>query len=282
MTCGRFNLTILTRNATGTLPVGVTAKVVDFSSVTALAAALQGQDAVIDATSSPDPGVSMRLIDAAVTAGVYRYIAPEFSNDPKNEKQRALPVFGGKKQIYEYLQKVASEDRITWTAISNGAFLDWSLRTGFVNIDLLNKKVELMNDGSHVFSWTTLPEVGTAVCNSLAQAEKTKNRTLYIYSVQKSQKDILAIAKDALGAENWETESQDMEAVLEQAMIAVKSGDYSWKVMGDLIRYSVSTPGYTGRLEQDNNDLLGVQPMSDEQVKTLIQQIYDELRSSKK
>ncbi|CAG8898783.1 unnamed protein product [Penicillium egyptiacum] len=279
---GGFNLTILTRNAAGTLPVGATAKVVDFSSVTALAAALQGQDAVVDAISSPDPSVSMRLIDAAVTAGVYRYIAPEFSGDPKNDKGRALPVFGGKKQIYEHLQKVASEDRITWTAISNGAFLDWCLRTGFVNIDLFNKKVALMNDGSHVFPWTTLPAVGTAVCNALTQAEKTKNQTLFIYSVQKSQKDILAIAKDALGAENWETQSQDMEAALEEAMIAVKSGDYSWKVMGDLIRYSISTPGYSGRLEQDNNDLLGVRPMSDEQVKTLIQQIFDELKTAKK
>ncbi len=49
-----------------------------------------------------------------------------------------------------------------------------------------------------------------------------------------------------------------METALEEAMTAVKSGDYSWKVMGDLIRYSILTPGYSGRLERDDNDLLGV------------------------
>jgi uncharacterized protein YbjT (DUF2867 family) len=271
---GGFNLTVLTRNAAVTFPAGVTAEVVDFTSISALAAALQGQDAVVDAISSPDPTVSIRLIDAAVTAGVYRYIAPEFSNDPNNDKTRALPVFGGKKQIYEHLQQVASEHDITWTAISNGAFLDWSLRTGFVDI--------LMNDGSHVFPWTVLSAVGTAVSNTLTQAEKTKNRTCYIYSIQKSQKDIVAIAKDALGAENWDIQGQHMETTLEDALTAVKSGDYSWKVMGDLIRYSISTPGYTGRLEQDDNGLLGVRPMSDEQVKTLIQQISEELKTGKK
>jgi hypothetical protein len=139
-----------------------------------------------------------------------------------------------------------------------------------------------MNDGSHVFPWTVLSAVGTAVSNTLTQAEKTKNRTCYIYSIQKSQKDIVAIAKDALGAENWDIQGQHMETTLEDALTAVKSGDYSWKVMGDLIRYSISTPGYTGRLEQDDNGLLGVRPMSDEQVKTLIQQISEELKTGKK
>jgi hypothetical protein len=279
---GGFNITVLTRSAAASLPAGVTAKAVEFSSVIALADVLQGQDAVVDAISSPDPSVSIRLIDAAVTAGVYRYIAPEFSNDPENQMTRALPVFAGKKQIYDYLRKVASEKEITWTAVSNGAFLDWSLRMGFVNIDLLHKKVVLMNDGSHVFPWTTLSAVGTAVSNTLTQPDKTKNQTCYIYSVQKSQSDIVAIAKDALGAEDWEIESQNMETVYTKAMAAVSSGDYSWNVMGDLIRYSISTPGYSGRLEQDHNDLLGVRPMSYEQVKSLIKEITDELRAAEK
>lgn len=279
---GGFNITVLARSAAASQPAEVTAKAVDFGSVAALADILQGQDAVVDAISSPDPSVSMRLIDAAVTAGVYRYIAPEFSNDPENQLTRTLPVFEGKKQIYDYLRKVASEKKITWTAVSNGAFLDWGLRMGFVNIDLLHRKVVLMNDGSHVFPWTTLSAVGTAVSNTLTQPDKTKNQTLYIYSVQKSQSDIVSIAKDALGAEEWEIKSQNMETVYTKAMAAVSSGDYSWNVMGDLIRYSISTPGYSGRLEQDHNDLLGIRPMSYEQIKSLIEEITDELRATEK
>ncbi|KAG2421095.1 hypothetical protein HFD88_000711 [Aspergillus terreus] len=263
---GGFNLTVLTR------------KTVDFSSPTALGLALQGQDAVVDALSSPDPTVSIGLIDAAVTAGVYRYIAPEFSTDPKDDKTRSLPVFRGKAQIYDHLQKVANDQKITWTAISNGAFLDWCLRTGFLNIDLVNKKIVLMNDGTRIFPLTCLPAVGTAVANALAQSEKTSNMNCFIYSVQKSQKEISDLAKEVLGADGWEIKSQNMDEAFQGALSAISSGDYSWTVLGDLIRYSIATPGYSGLFEQNHNDLLGVRPMSDEQVKALIKEISDELK----
>lgn len=279
MNHGGFNLTVLTRKAGVTFPAGITAKVVDFSSSEALGVALQGQDAVVDALSNPDPNVSIGLIDAAVTAGVYRYIAPEFSTDPKDEKTRSLPVFQGKAQIYNHLQKVANDQKITWTAISNGAFLDWCLRTGFLNIDLVNKKVALMNDGSRVLPLTALPAVGTAVANALAQADKTRNMNCFIHSVQMSQKEIADLAKEALGSDGWEIKSQDMEKVFQEALSAISAGDYSWTVLGDLIRYSIATPGYSAPFEQDHNDLLGVRPMSDEQVKALIKEISDELKS---
>jgi hypothetical protein len=253
--------------------------VVDFDSIDQLTDALTGQDAVVDAISSPDPSFSMRLMDAAVSAGVYRYVPPEFSNDPDNIKTRSLPVFLGKRQTYEHIQKLARDNKITWTAVSNSAFLDWGLRTSFVNIDLAKKKVVLMNDSSHVFPWTDLSSVGTAVANALVHAEETKNRTCYIYSIQKSQREVADLAKEAIGAKGWETQSVDMEEVFEEAMSAVSAGDYSWKVMGDLIRYSISTPGYSGRLEKDDNELLDVRPMSDEQVKELICKICEEMES---
>lgn len=251
---------------------------VDFESLASLTDALKSQDAVIDAISNPDPSTSMRLMDAAVAAGVCRYIPPEFSGDPANAKTRSLPVLLGKTQAFEYIQKLAAENKITWTAISNNAFLDWALRMSFVNIDLLNKKIVLMNDGDHIFTWTVLSAVGTAVSNALMHAEKTKNRTCYIYSIQKSQKEVATLAKEAVGTEGWNTESVDMENVFREAMSAVNSGNYSWQVMGDLIRYSISTPGFSGPVEKDDNDLLGVRPMSNDEVKSMIKEIYEELK----
>lgn len=277
---GSFNITVLTRRSNTNFPVGVTAKVVDFSSSAALGLALQGQDAVVDAILSPDPTVSIGLIDAAVTAGVYRYIAPEFSIHPKFDKARSLPIFRGKAQIYDYLQMVSNDKKITWTAISNGAFLDWCLRTGFLNLDLTNKTIVLMDDGGRVIPLTVLPAVGTAVANALAQAKETENMHCSIYSVQKSQKEIADLAKEALGADGWDVESQDMEKVFEGALSATNKGDFSWTVIGDLIRYSLATPGYSGPFEQNHNDLLGVRPMSDEQVKALIKEISGDLKTS--
>ena len=250
----------------------------DFGSGPSLTEAMKGQDVFIDAAGSPDPQLAIRLMDAAVAAGVYRFIPGEFSNDPKNQATRSLPVFQGKTQAFEHLQNLSNQGKITFTAISNGAFLDWGLRTSFVGIDLANKKIDLMNDGTHVFPWTHLSEVGKAVANAILLPEETKNQICYVYSIQKSQREVADLAKDVLGTTGWKTQRLDMNQAYENSMAAVKSGDFSFKVMADLIRYSISTPGYSGRLEHDDNELLGVQPMSDEQVKAMIKEIAEEKR----
>lgn len=251
---------------------------VDFESGSSLTEAMKGHDVFIDAGGSPDPQMAIRLMDAAVAASVYRFIPGEFSNDPKNQATRSLPVFQGKARAFEHLENLANQGKITYTAISNGAFLDWGLRTGFVGIDLANKKIDLMNDGTHVFSWTHLSEVGKAVANAILLPEETENRVCYIYSIQKSQKEVADLARDALGATGWETQRQDMNQAYENSMAAVKAGEFSFKVMADFIRYSISTPGYSGPLKEDDNKLLGLQPMNDEQVKEVIRGIAEETR----
>ena len=166
---------------------------VDFDSVSSLTETLKGQDALVDATSTPDPSLSIRLIDAAVAAGVYRVLPAEFSSDPENTKARALPPFQGERVVYEYIQKLGNENKITWTAMSNTAFLDWGLRMGFVGIDLVNKKIDYMNDGTMVVPWTLLSSVSEAVVNVLSKPEHTKNRVCHISNIQKSQKDVSAL-----------------------------------------------------------------------------------------
>ncbi|EXK77744.1 hypothetical protein FOQG_17559 [Fusarium oxysporum f. sp. raphani 54005] len=52
------------------------------------------------------------------------------------------------------------------------------------------------------------------------------------------------------------------------------------QVIGDIIRFSISTPGYIDRLEKTDNDLLGVKAMSDEDVKELIRKIALETTSA--
>ncbi|RSL43880.1 hypothetical protein CEP54_014907 [Fusarium duplospermum] len=108
-----FNVTLLSRKAVNNVPSGVVVQVVDFESVSSLTVTLKGQDALIDATSAPDPSVAIRLIDAAVAAGVYRLIPSEFSADPTNTKTRSLAVFQGKAKALEHIQKLADDGKIT-------------------------------------------------------------------------------------------------------------------------------------------------------------------------
>ena len=64
-------MTVLGRNSKA-FPAAARVKVVDFTSVESLSAAIAGQDVVIDTTFSPEVETPLRLIDAAAKAGVYR------------------------------------------------------------------------------------------------------------------------------------------------------------------------------------------------------------------
>ncbi|KAM0482185.1 hypothetical protein ACHAP7_004412 [Fusarium lateritium] len=273
---GRFNVTILTRKATNNVPSGTAVKVVDYESASDLVAALRGQDALIDATSLPDPSLAIRLMDAAVSAGVYRIVPAEFSSDPANAKARSLPPFQGKAKALEYAQKLADTGVITWTVISNHAFLDWGLRMSFLGIDLQNKEIQYLKPSTTVIPMTTLESVGTAVANALIKAESTKNRICYICSTQIMQKDLAELSKQALGEEGWKSKDVDTKDAFNKAMAKLQAGQVDMQVIGDIIRFSISTPGYIDRLEKTDNDLLGVETMSDEEVKELIREIARE------
>jgi saccharopine dehydrogenase-like NADP-dependent oxidoreductase len=67
----KFDVTVLCRSSKP-FPTGARVKLVDFTSIEDLSAAIAGQDAVIDTTFSPEVDTPLRLIDAAAKAGVYR------------------------------------------------------------------------------------------------------------------------------------------------------------------------------------------------------------------
>ncbi|WAO87061.1 NmrA domain-containing protein [Fusarium falciforme] len=277
---GGFNVTVLSRRALSDVPSGVAVQVVDFGSASALTEALKDQDALIDATSATDPSVAIRLTDAAVVARVYRMIPSEFGVDPANAKARGLAVFQGKAKALEHIQKLADDGKITWTAISNNSFLDWGLRTKFLSIDLENKSISYLNGGNTVVPNTTVASVATAVANVLSKPQETRNRICYICNRQMTQRELANLAKKALGDQGWEEEDLDMNQVFEKAMAQLQAGQVDWQVMGDIVRYSISTLGYVNRLEKTDNELLGVEEMSDEEVIALMKEIANEKTSA--
>jgi uncharacterized protein YbjT (DUF2867 family) len=115
--------------------------------------------------------------------------------------------------------------------------------------------------------------VGTAVANALGNPEATKNRVCCICNVQMTQRELVARARCALGEEGWRVEDLDMEAVLRAAMGELQAGRVTFEVIRDIIRFSISTPGYAARFEQTDNELLGVRAMGEEEIEDLIREI---------
>lgn len=72
----------------------------------------------------PDFDEQKNIIDAAVEAGVKRFIPAEFGIDTSKEKAVEIMTFlRVKPQIINYLRSI--EDKITWTGIITGPFFDW-------------------------------------------------------------------------------------------------------------------------------------------------------------
>ncbi|KAK1634261.1 hypothetical protein BDP81DRAFT_462736 [Colletotrichum phormii] len=246
-----FDVTVLVRKQ-GSFPDGVNVKVVDFASPDAIKDALQGHQAFVDCTLVHDD-TPTRLIDAAAAAGVYRYIPSDFSLDFNNRNVHSVPVFFKKDMNDKHLLKKCEETGMTWSVICNGAFLDWNLRTGFMNIDIYNKKVDYINEGGNVHVWTTLESTGKA-----------------------SQKQMVDLCKEALGSDGWTESRSNMDQVFAGALKEFQAGNYSMNVFGDMIRYANSRPDFSCPWPRDDNPILGVQEMSDDEVKSLIKSIARE------
>jgi uncharacterized protein YbjT (DUF2867 family) len=124
-----FSVTVLSREESkATFPSGVQVVKTDYSPES-LAKAFKGQDAVISIVGNDGFADQTKIIDAAASAGVKRFIPSEFGSDTENSEVRAIvPIFNGKKQVVDYL-KTKESDTFSWSALITGPFFDWVCST---------------------------------------------------------------------------------------------------------------------------------------------------------
>jgi len=275
MASNKFNITILTRKAgSQKFPPDVTVKEVDYDSLDSLTEALKGQDALIDSTSIFDSKVATRIVDAAVAAGIYRYIPSDFGLDPVRCHVPSLPVFGIKALTWQHVKQKAAENdgKFTWTIITNGPLLDWSLRNGFMGVDIKNKKLSLYNDGETVIPYTMLADVAKAVVGTLLHADETANRIAYVHSAVKSQKQMGALAQEAVGG-SWETTTVDVDAIYANCIASIDKGIMTPDVMYPQLLYACSKKEFAQPWSRSDNALFGIKELSDDELKEVCKQI---------
>lgn len=141
-----------------TVPVpGVTAVSVDYADAASLVAACRGADCVVSALNGLEPVIldaQGRLLDAAVVAGVPRFIPSDFSLDFTGTQP------GDNRNLDLRRAFMARVDRtpIRATSILNGAFAD--LLTGDAPIVLQRpRKVLYWGDADQLFDFTTKDNV---------------------------------------------------------------------------------------------------------------------------
>ncbi|KAI1371322.1 NAD(P)-binding protein [Hypoxylon crocopeplum] len=268
-----FQVTALTRQGTThTFPSGVTVKAVDYDSIDSLTDALQGQDAVVVTLGGEALGKQFLLIEAAVKAGVKRFIPSEFGSDTFNEKTAQLPGYRDKIEVQKAVKKAAAESGITWTAVACGPFLDWGVSASFL-VNAKDRKIELPDGGNLKTSTTTLADVGRAVVGVLRNLEQTKNRVVYVQSAVITQRKLLEYVKKVVGSDGW---TEDVTSIDEQVRLsfaeAEKENPNFWVLFGGTVKAAIWKEGYGGLFQKLDNDLLGVKQMTDAEVAAVVAQ----------
>jgi hypothetical protein len=230
----------------------------DYSSIDSLTSAFKGQDAVVSLVGTMGFAEQQKLIDAAITAGVKRFLPSEYGSNTQNERVLAkVPIFQPKVDTVKYLK--SKEDKISWSSVITGPFFDWCLKVGFFGIDISGKTATLVDDGTTTFSTTNLATIGRAVVKVLEKSELTKNQYVFVSSFETSQKQILEGAEKITG-EKWTVANNITgKGLLEEGLAKIQKNDFSGAY--DMIKGQSFGKGSLDNLQAEGlwNEKLGLE-----------------------
>ncbi|KAK3292878.1 uncharacterized protein B0H64DRAFT_344989 [Chaetomium fimeti] len=272
------NTTTTTTNPpTPNLPPDTRTLTADYASVESLTAAFSGQDAVVSAVGTQAVGTQHTAVDAAVAAGVQRFVPSEFGIHTRLVRERPIGrVLAGKVGVVDYLEGVVErtggEGGLSWTGVSTGLFFDWGLeRSGLGTVNIKDKTATVIDSGDEKWYASTLAQIGRVVAGILKHPDETANKYIATASFNLSQNELIAIVEELTGWKLAVTKikSADLQQSGEAKLAA---GDYSAFV--DLLRAHNSADGAGNGLpeEESANGLIGV-PYEDvrESVKSWLQ-----------
>ena len=237
----------------------------------ALVSAFRGHDAVISCLTTLSITDQFRFIDAAIEAGVRRYVPSEYGlNNMRADAQALCSVFRDKGAVQAYLREKATEGKIEWMSVSCGMWLKWSMQNDFLGMRVKGegkKEMTLWDGGEGRFSVTTEENTARAVVNSLVEApEETKNRNVLVQDFIATQREVLREIERQTGKKVVVDEIDAGERIRElQARLEKGAG----QAVYGLIEAGFVTGKYGGDLEKEGEmltDRLGLVKHSLEEV----------------
>ncbi|SPO06191.1 related to 2`-hydroxyisoflavone reductase [Cephalotrichum gorgonifer] len=272
-------VTVLTRkgaNSTESLSPkpNLTIKEVDYNVPEDLTKALEGTEVVISTLGTPGFALQDALVDAAIAAGVKRFIPSEFGCDTANPKTRKLPVYAQKVAIQDKLiEKSKAIPSFSYTLVFNNAFFDWGIRVGFI-INAKTHVTTLPDGGNRRFSVTRLSTIGKALVGVLANLDETKNKSVYVHDAAITKNELIAIFKK-IDSQEWATTITDTAEIEADAYaeLAKENPDIQSAMVGFIAR-AIYGEGYGGDFtERLWNELLGLPVLTAVEVEEVVRSI---------
>ncbi|KAI1764856.1 NmrA-like family protein [Hypoxylon sp. FL1150] len=145
-------------------------------------AAFEGQDVVVNCMTTLSVADQFRMVDAAIAAGVRRYVPSEYGLDnTKPEAQALNVVFHDKGKVQEYIRSKAADGAIEWMSIACGIWLEWGMAHDFIG-------------NTRYFSYTTEENTAVGLIKALKKPQETKNTNVFLSDFAITQKQLLADA----------------------------------------------------------------------------------------
>ncbi|GKT89309.1 rossmann-fold NAD(P)(+)-binding protein [Colletotrichum tofieldiae] len=213
--------------------------------------AFAGQDAVISAISTVAvivPGAQDPLIDAAVAAGVKRFIPSEYGLNTRNLEGEILGDWlKAKTAAVDYLIKKTEEStNFTWTGIGTSLFFDWSITRGIYGISLENRSITIFDSGNQKVSTTSLAFLAEGIVAVLQHPVETANKYINIVEFEVTQNQLHKLFEEETGA-NYTVEHKTADEAEREFLQKYWFGD---------------GPGHAIKEEDKANKVLGL-PQSD-------------------
>ncbi|KAI3327122.1 NmrA-like family protein [Xylariaceae sp. AK1471] len=256
-----FNLTVLQRaSSKSRLPSHLKVITIkDTYPTDELTTAFKGQDVVVNCMSSPSAKDQFRMVDAAIAAGVQRYVPSEYGlNNMRPDAQALNSVFGEKGKIQGYLRAKADEGKIEWMSISCGMWLKWSMAHDFLGMHVPEQRFVMWDDGTGYFSCTSEENTVAGLLQALKVPEETKNLNVYLSDFAITQKQLLDAIERIQGVK-YKIENVNSEKLIEEKKEAVRQGDTFATYV--LVETGFVTGRFGGHLEKEGvimNEKLGL------------------------
>ncbi|KEF56862.1 uncharacterized protein A1O9_07052 [Exophiala aquamarina CBS 119918] len=265
-----FNVQVLKRvDSPSTHAAGVKVVEADFTDLESLTTAFQGQDAVVSVVSDAGALSQKLMIDAAIVAGVKRFLPSNFGSNLANPNTRRLPIFTMKVAVEDYLIEKSKITDLTYTFVNNGGFTDFCIENKII-MDFSNYTPKLFNGGGYQFSSTSMPTVGDAVVGVLKHPIETQNRPVYVSELVLSQNQLLSVARQIAPSKPWAPVSVDLDALVKSAMERLARGQHDLPTVLPILLKSAMDPEFGAKFTENDNGLLGIQSKTEEYLIELI------------
>lgn len=268
-----FSVTVLSRSQASVphVPSGVSIVQVDYDSSDSITSALAGQDVVVNTMSSAAMVNQKLIIDAAIAAGVKRYVPADYGTFTADAAAHELAVIMPMADVQNYLKTKAAEGALEWTVFQTGVFLDMMVTVAPLAFDPAAKSIQWYDDGEAEFSASTTRTIGRAIAAALKKPDETKNRVVFVHDIVLTQKKLVALGKRyvAAGPEWSETRIDTAEEIL-RTVDRLSSGQFDMMTMIAQLKAGLLSGKYRSVYKKTDNELLGLEKFSEEDLVELV------------